>query len=515
MDYQATPFRGEWNEDPENFLGWFLQCTSAADDEMKARHFVYYLQADSDADEWFEDLPKEDKRSWARIEGLFRRKWLKEVISIKEVATNEPQPAPTHPQQPTPSIIATTQAVTDLNVAHNNTHGTISPTFKLSVRTTGALHNQTPTVIKISKINIQATPVIPMSSTLAVITDVAPAHPGKPTKIPKKTEKPPEIAQKWAFSPHKHSDTPISLPTMSSQPTKATTNLWMPENANDIIFHPKKSPSAKITEKFEIQTTKRLSNEVTALYDDSGIQIEPSSWKSTQTGEQSLLQVLDPSHPPTLSRHEKSALLCAVFESQPPTGSLAPTTFVTGLKTRSASTGFTENNQNVEKSPIFAQKAPEPIVSSHSNCADDISSLPTPTTIVTALETHSVTVGLTQKRPKMRILTNFNQNHLKSLVLDHFNWADDTESLSIPPIAPTKHPCDLPGEYCNVFFSSHLSFRSKFWLDFLLLAYCHFHFILLTLFGIYIYFTLFCFLCMGYFFLGDEGVAIFRGGHME
>ena len=74
MGYQATPFCGEWNEDLINFLGWFLQCMGAADDNKKARHFMYYLQADSDADEWFEELPEEEKRSWASIEVLFQRK---------------------------------------------------------------------------------------------------------------------------------------------------------------------------------------------------------------------------------------------------------------------------------------------------------------------------------------------------------------------------------------------------------------------------------------------------------
>lgn len=56
-DYQATPFSGEWNEDLELFLGWFLECMGAVDDRMKAKQFVYYLQASSDANELFEDLP--------------------------------------------------------------------------------------------------------------------------------------------------------------------------------------------------------------------------------------------------------------------------------------------------------------------------------------------------------------------------------------------------------------------------------------------------------------------------
>ena len=69
--YKATPFSGEWNEDPELFLGWFLECTAAADDKTKARQFIYYLQADSEANEWFEELPEKEKRSWASIELLF------------------------------------------------------------------------------------------------------------------------------------------------------------------------------------------------------------------------------------------------------------------------------------------------------------------------------------------------------------------------------------------------------------------------------------------------------------
>ena len=100
----SNPFGGEWNEDLENFLGWFLQCTGTVDDKTKACRFVYYLRADSDADEWFEDLPDEEKQSWVVIERLFCRKWLKgEVTSTadsdSEIVTteNEPQPASTLP----------------------------------------------------------------------------------------------------------------------------------------------------------------------------------------------------------------------------------------------------------------------------------------------------------------------------------------------------------------------------------------------------------------------------------
>ena len=101
--YQATPFSGEWDElefkDPKLFLEWFLECTGTMDDETKARHFIYYLQADSNAEEWFEDLLEEEKGSWVRIERLFCEEWLKEEgISIKESVTskNTPEPASTH-----------------------------------------------------------------------------------------------------------------------------------------------------------------------------------------------------------------------------------------------------------------------------------------------------------------------------------------------------------------------------------------------------------------------------------
>ena len=66
--------------------------------------FVNYLQAQSEADEWFEELPEEEKESWVSIEVQFRRKWLKqEAVRPKEVTTNEIEPR----LAPTPSETAT------------------------------------------------------------------------------------------------------------------------------------------------------------------------------------------------------------------------------------------------------------------------------------------------------------------------------------------------------------------------------------------------------------------------
>ena len=64
-------FHGTWNKDAEAILDSYLECMGSVDDEKRARNFIYYLQADSDADEWFEELLEEDKRSWASIELLF------------------------------------------------------------------------------------------------------------------------------------------------------------------------------------------------------------------------------------------------------------------------------------------------------------------------------------------------------------------------------------------------------------------------------------------------------------
>ena len=43
-------FHGTWNEDAEAILDSYLECMGSVDDEKRARNFIYYLQADSDAD---------------------------------------------------------------------------------------------------------------------------------------------------------------------------------------------------------------------------------------------------------------------------------------------------------------------------------------------------------------------------------------------------------------------------------------------------------------------------------
>ena len=87
-------FHGNWNEDPKEFLNSYLQCTAAGGASFRARQFINYLGVYSDADEWYDELPHEEKEDWAAIECSFRKRWLKEEVpSIKETVTieNEPQ----------------------------------------------------------------------------------------------------------------------------------------------------------------------------------------------------------------------------------------------------------------------------------------------------------------------------------------------------------------------------------------------------------------------------------------
>jgi hypothetical protein len=120
-----------------------------------------------------------------------------------------------------------------------------------------------------------------------------------------------------------------------------------------------------------------------------------------------------------------------------------PTPIVTDLKTRSAIVSSLENDQNIEKSPIFTQINPEPTVSGQSNCADGVNTLPAPTSIATNLDLHSATVGFMKKQQNIEISPIFTQNPPESLVLGRFNWSDDAAKLPIVSTTPTKPPRDF------------------------------------------------------------------------
>ena len=55
-------------------------------DNIKKQQFPNFLQADSVADEWFEELTENDKSSWDNIEKAFRKRWPRNKAAKK---TNE------------------------------------------------------------------------------------------------------------------------------------------------------------------------------------------------------------------------------------------------------------------------------------------------------------------------------------------------------------------------------------------------------------------------------------------
>lgn len=72
----VAPFHGDKeNESPADFLRSFFRRMGTASDEVKKQQFPNFLQADSVADEWFDDLVNNDKKDWKSIEAAFNTRW--------------------------------------------------------------------------------------------------------------------------------------------------------------------------------------------------------------------------------------------------------------------------------------------------------------------------------------------------------------------------------------------------------------------------------------------------------
>lgn len=81
---QVDPFHGDKeDENPEDFLRSFFRRMGAANDESKKQQFKYFLQADSAADEWFEELQESDKKDWTAIENAFNKRWPRKKAAKK------------------------------------------------------------------------------------------------------------------------------------------------------------------------------------------------------------------------------------------------------------------------------------------------------------------------------------------------------------------------------------------------------------------------------------------------
>lgn len=73
---QVTPFHGDKDdENPEDFLRSFFRRMGTSDDDTRKQQFPNFLQADSVADEWYEELKEKDKAKWSAIEEAFRTRW--------------------------------------------------------------------------------------------------------------------------------------------------------------------------------------------------------------------------------------------------------------------------------------------------------------------------------------------------------------------------------------------------------------------------------------------------------
>jgi hypothetical protein len=86
----VDPFHGDKeDENPEDFLRAFFRRMGSANDEAKKNQFKYFLQADSAADEWFEDLQPADKDDWKAIEDAFNKRWPRKKAAKKTIEEYE------------------------------------------------------------------------------------------------------------------------------------------------------------------------------------------------------------------------------------------------------------------------------------------------------------------------------------------------------------------------------------------------------------------------------------------
>ena len=369
-------FHGDRNEDPKEFLSTYLQCTAAGDNNFKARQFINYLGADSDADEWYDELPQEEKKDWTAIEISFRKRWLKEeVISIIKATVPienklELQPASEtiHPTLPINAFVTRTgppatilQSTTDSLVQTNpikiQTNGYVvqlpltSPTLLPAIlpATTDTMATQTETL---TSQHLQNGPPIHVVSTSQSPAPL-PGNGEKNTKFGKIQSKISIFTSPKPSATAANSLSPTS--TFTALETRSTTagfakNQLKVENSS--IFTPttSKTPSLSIS---------RPTNDGTRVHASphthDNVILHPPSAPMLGTTASS-------PHTPPVSGHEKSVHLHAVFESQTPTEYPEPTAVSTVFETRSDTAVFINNRQNHPKSPVLNQNHPKLLV---------------------------------------------------------------------------------------------------------------------------------------------------------
>jgi hypothetical protein len=87
---QITPFCGDKKEEhPENFLRSFHRRMGTANDKAKKLQFRNFLEADSAADEWFDNLAADGKKDWSSIKASFHKHWPRKETVKKTVEEYE------------------------------------------------------------------------------------------------------------------------------------------------------------------------------------------------------------------------------------------------------------------------------------------------------------------------------------------------------------------------------------------------------------------------------------------
>ena len=485
-------FHGDWNEDPKGFLDSFLRCTATGDDKFKARQFINYLGASSDADDWFDELPQDKKKDWMAIEVSFRKRWFKdepEVLSIKETVTgtteNEPQLEPTliSSNLATATPLAFTATTTSPNNTTTSQHLNMGPPNH-------PIMLQSPANFRNSK-NPKFHPTSENSSNITVFSSPMPSHivSNSPTAFPTITAH----ETRPTMTDFTEKVEKVENPSIYSPKTPLTSFPLIPEDADDV------------------------SQVHTSLPTHNNIVLPPSTLPTTAT-----------SHTSASTGYGKSELLCGIFESQLPAESLASTTIVMALKTRSVSAVFMKNQQNFENPPfstqkpseplvsggfnfsdntdsypasttidsdnercsastnytetiqkvenqlIFTQKATEPIISGCYKCTNTVDSFLEPTTISTASKTRSASTSFVKNYRKLEKSIIFAKKDPEPLILGRFKWANDSESLETPFILPTKHPCNLSDLLSNKFISSVLVLSILHTLQVVIISFCYF-----------------------------------------
>jgi hypothetical protein len=82
----VAPFYGDKkDENPASFLRSFYRHMGTAGDNVKKQQFPNFLEMDSVADEWFDELSQADTKDWKTIETAFHKRWPKKKAVKKTV----------------------------------------------------------------------------------------------------------------------------------------------------------------------------------------------------------------------------------------------------------------------------------------------------------------------------------------------------------------------------------------------------------------------------------------------